>query len=359
MDTVLIPTIFSIGKGVPAYSLEQAGIAQRLIQRLKLDDEDAWMLEKIYKNSNINRRYSVLPDLLIDEPGKPAIGMSARNAIYKKEAPLLAEKAAREALSNWGRPTDEITHIISVSCTGAITPGIEFKLTQALRLDPFVTRLGINMMGCFGAFKGLSVAHKIACESPKNRVLLVCTELCSLHFHLEKTLESTVIHSLFADGSGAAIVGAQPRAGEHPLFELVGEKCYAMENSQQEMTWDACDFGFDMTLSARVPGLIEQNIGAFVKALAGTDKDLHTFDWAIHPGGKAIIEATQKALKLDHSHTCSSWNVLANYGNLSSATFLYVLADLKEKGTRGKHSIGLGFGPGLSIEGILLRNMDK
>ena len=301
----------------------------------------------------------VLPDLLIAEPGKPSIGMSARNAIYKKEAPILAEKAARNALQNWGGHSNEITHIISVSCTGAITPGLEFKLTQALKLDPYVSRLGVNMMGCFGAFKGLSVAHKIAYENPKNRVLLVCTELCSLHFHLEKSLESTVIHSLFADGSAAAVIGAFPRANEHPHFELSAEKCYAMENSQHEMTWDACDFGFDMTLSARVPALIEQHIKGFVKALAGTDENLHTFDWAIHPGGKAIIEATQKGLKLDHSHTRSAWNVLANYGNMSSATFLYVLDDLIAQGTHGSHAIGLEFGPGLSIEGILLRNIDR
>ena len=122
-------------------------------------------------------------------------------------------------MHQWGGPLSAITHVLSVSCTGAITPGLEFKLAQALGLDPYVTRLGINFMGCFGAFKGLSVAHKIACENPSNRVLIVCTELCTLHFRPGESVESTVIHSLFADGSAAAIVGTAPRSYEQPKLK--------------------------------------------------------------------------------------------------------------------------------------------
>ena len=177
------PSILSIGKAVPSYSASQSEIAEVLIDLLGLDDEDAWMLQKIYQNSCIERRYSVLPTLLHPSyTGESHIGMTTRNDIYKREAPLLAQKAALHAIERWQRSATEITHILSVSCTGAITPGLEFKLAQALGLKPTVARLGINMMGCFGAFKGLSVAHKIACESPNNRVLVVCTELCSLHF---------------------------------------------------------------------------------------------------------------------------------------------------------------------------------
>ena len=285
------------------------------------------------------------------------IGMSARNAIYKKEAPALAEKAAKNAFEKWSRPLEEITHIISVSCTGAITPGIEFKLAQSLGLNPYVSRLGINLMGCFGAFKGLSVAHKIACENPSNRILVICTELCTLHFHTAGSLESIVIHSLFADGSAAVIVGSEPRPDENPLYEMIGEKSYALKESEQEMTWDACDLGFDMTLSAKVPGLIEKNIKSFADILIGPGKKFGEIDWVLHPGGKAILEAVENALTLERSQTSSSWNVLSHYGNLSSATFLYVLDDLSERGPKYPWSAGIGFGPGLSIEGILLKNL--
>ncbi len=352
----MLPTIFSFGKGIPAHSLAQTDIAKYLSKKLILEDEEAWMLEKIYKNSCIERRYSVLPEILISERGKPAIGMSARNAIYKKEAPILAEQAARQALAKWDRPLNEITHIISVSCTGAITPGLEFKLNQALGLPPTTSRLGINFMGCFGAFKGLSVAHKIALANPKHRVLMVCTELCTLHFHAAHDIESLVINSLFADGAAAVILGCEPRTGELALFEIAAEASFALPDSEHEMTWDAADRGFDMTLSAKVPALIEQNIKPFVQALVGGEKQFNALSWAVHPGGKSILEAVQKSLQLDNTHTRSSWNVLANYGNLSSGTFLYVLDDLLARGPSSPATVGLGFGPGLSIEGLVLKN---
>lgn len=353
-----VPSILSLGKAIPPYSLGQNEIAQRVIKRLNMDDEEAWTLERIYRNSAIERRYSVFPDLLLPaEKNRPAsgitLGMSARNELYKKEAPLLAARSAKEALENWQRPWEEITHVISVSCTGAITPGLEFKLVQALGLKATVSRLGVNFMGCFGAFKGLSVAHKIACQNPLNRVLVVCTELCTLHFRPGPSLESTVIHSLFADGSSAVVVGCEPRQQERSLFELVQEKCCALPNSENEMTWDASDLGFDMTLSAKVPALIEQNILSFAEELI---RGREAIEWPVHPGGKAILEALEKALRINRSQTGSSWNVLSKFGNMSSATFLYVLDDLLHNKARAPWSIGLGFGPGLSIEGLLLRN---
>ncbi len=197
-------TILSLGKALPRYSFSQEEIAQKIVVKLFLDDKKAFFLEKLYKNSKVGRRYSVLPDLLVSD-----VGMSQRNALYKKEAPSLALKSAQEALEKWGQPVSGITHVISVTCTGAITPGIEFKLIQDLKLKASTARLGINFMGCFGAFKGLSIAHKIASTSSKNRILVVCTELCSLHFSHNNTPEAHVIHSLFADGAACAIVGSE------------------------------------------------------------------------------------------------------------------------------------------------------
>jgi len=353
----MAPCILSIGKALPSYSLSQSEIAQLLVDLLRLDDEEAWMLEKIYKNSCIDRRYSVLPAILHPSPHESPLGMSARNEIYKREAPLLAEKAAIDVINQWRRPSKDITHIISVSCTGAITPGLEFKLARSLGLNPSVSRLGINMMGCFGAFKGLSVAHKIACENTANRVLVVCTELCSLHFRYKGNLESLIVHSLFADGSSAAIVGSDPIKGERSLYEITKESSYALADSEQEMTWDASDLGFDMTLSSKVPYLIEQNIKKFVDVLMGSSIGMQELDWALHPGGKAILEAIEKSLNLNRPQTNSSWEVLSRYGNLSSATLLYVLENLIEKKTKNPWTIGLGFGPGLSIEGMLFRNV--
>ncbi len=326
---------------------------------MQLEDEEAWYLEKIFKNSAISRRYSVLPEIIhsLCPASKQAgfLGMSERNAIYKKEAPLLAEKATREALKTWNRPINEITHVISVSCTGVMTPGIEFIVAQNLGLKPDVSLLGINFMGCHGAFKALKVATKIAKEKPSNRILLVCTELCTLHFKPRGDIESIVIQSLFADGSAAVILGCEPRENEKVLFEITNEKSFAISDTREDMTWDAGDEGFNMTLSQRVPSLIGTHIEAFVHHLSGDRAEtLHQYEWAIHPGGKMIVESVEKAFHLDRSMTTSTWNVLSHCGNISSATFLYVLKDIHERKVANKKVIGLGFGPGLCVEGLIL-----
>lgn len=339
-------------------------IADRLIDLMQLNDEDAWFLKKIYANSEVSKRYSALPDILhpksdlISSKEVNFIGMSDRNAIYKKEAPLLAEKAAREAINQWKGKLSDITHVISVPCTGIMTPGIEFILARRLGLAENVSLLGINFMGCYGAIKALKVASKIAKENPKNRILLVSTELCTLHFKTRHDIETLVIQSLFADGSAAVIIGAQPKEKETALFEIIDEYCAYIKDSVEDMTWDASTEGFEMTLSARVPKLIGEHIGSFIKNFLGPSYDLQEYIWAIHPGGKAIIEAVENALKLDRSLTSSAWNVLKTYGNLSSATFLYVLDDICQNYTSKEKTIGIGFGPGLSIEALLLKKLN-
>lgn len=348
------PAILSLGTALPAYSMSQLEIADYLSNLMQLEDEEAWYLSKIYKNSAISRRYSVLPAIK-----KGFVGMSERNMIYKKEAPLLAEKSAREALSHWKRPVSDITHVISVSCTGVMTPGIEFLLAKELGLNRDVSLLGINFMGCHGAFRALKTVAKIAKENPRNRILLVCTELCTLHFKPRGDIESIVIQSLFADGSAAVVVGCQPQENENPLFEIVGERAYAIHDSLEDMTWDASDEGFDMTLSQRVPSLIGDHIESFVHELVGRDVNLLACEWAIHPGGKLIVETVEQKMKLDKSMTTSTWNVLGQCGNMSSATFLYVLKDIADRKVEREKIIGLGFGPGLSVEGLVLNNKNK
>jgi predicted naringenin-chalcone synthase len=337
-------------------------LASVLTDLMQLNDEEAWILEKIYKNSAIEKRYSVVPDIL--HPKKRfcsstrelrSVGMSERNETYKKAAPPLAEKAAKQALQHWSRPPSDITHVISVSCTGVISPGIEYYLARQLELDKSTSLLGINFMGCFGAFKALKVATKIAKDNPKNRILLVCTELCTLHFKPHGDIESIVVQSLFADGSAAIILGAEPNNKETPLFAITGDQSSFIHDTMEDMTWDAGDEGFDMTLTRRVPTLISEHIAHFTKQLAGHAMPYSQYEWAIHPGGKSIVETIEKTMCLDRSQTQSSWNVLQQFGNLSSATILYVLDDIAKRKDSKEEIIGLGFGPGLCIEGLLLK----
>jgi predicted naringenin-chalcone synthase len=359
----LEPAILSLGTALPQFSMSQIEIADKLSHFMHLEDQEAWYLEKIFKNSAITKRFSVLPDLIHSCTTKTMhdgfLGMSERNNIYKREAPLLAEKSAREALKNWKKPLTDITHVISVSCTGVITPGIEFLLAKSLGLRSDVSLLGINFMGCHGAFKSLKVATKIAKENPKNRILLVCTELCSLHFKPRGDIESIVIQSLFADGSAALVMGCEPSESEKIIFKVLEERSVAIHDTLDDMTWDAGDEGFHMTLSQRVPTLIGMHIESFVHNLLGKDKNLQTYEWAIHPGGKLIIESVEKALSLDKSTTTSTWNVLSTCGNISSATFLHVLKDIQNRKIDKEKVVGLGFGPGLSVEGLVLEALKE
>jgi predicted naringenin-chalcone synthase len=356
------PSILGLGTALPQYSLEQKQFEQILGGYLQLDPAQAEQMRKIFRHSAIDRRYSVLFDS--EDPAqqhkifaqlRPETnpGMGKRNDIYKEEAPKLAQACAQKALSQWGGDPKAITHVISVSCTGMIAPGLEFLLADQLQLQRGVRRLGVNFMGCFGAFSGLSVAKALALQDPSYRILLVCTELCSLHFNLDDRSDTFVANALFADGAASAVIGAEPQASEHPLWNISKQSSLALKNSLNDMTWEASDHGYVMRLSQEVPKLVQETIHPFVTSFC--DAPLRECSWAVHPGGKAILLAITHSCGLDKRHLHPSWEILRRCGNLSSATFLFVLEELWKTGQVAEWSVGLGFGPGLSLEGILLQ----
>lgn len=357
------PAIFSLSTAVPPFVYEQRHVAHQFQDILQVDEEKARFLKRIYENSSIDERWSVIGDFHKSrqewefwgaEYPKKIPGMSRRNLRYKKEAPLLAEKAARQALERWGGDLSKISHIISVSCTGVMAPGIEYHLMQKLGLLPTINRLGINFMGCFGAFKGLSVAGAFSRENPDSRILIVCTELCTLHLQAHLDEETLTGNSLFSDGASAAIVGGNPGPQESPLFEIIRTHSLGFENSLDKMSWEASDSGFQMRLCRTVPVLIRRQMKEFASGLLVKGVEAEHCDWAIHPGGKSILQAIEKALQLEDAQTESSWKTLSKYGNMSSASFLFVLDELSRKKDRRGWTAGVGFGPGLSFEGILL-----
>jgi predicted naringenin-chalcone synthase len=189
--------------------------------------------------------------------------------------------------------------------------------------------------------------------------LLVCTELCSLHFQAEQTNDNVLANSLFSDGAAAVVVGAQPLPSETPLWELWRHGSFGLDNSEDKMTWEAGNQGFKMKLSHTVPVILGRQIRPFAESLAGAEVSVDDCGWAVHPGGKSIIQAIEKALKIPEGLTRASWETLADYGNMSSATFLFVLKRMLELKNTKEWTIGLGFGPGLSVEGILLRRKEQ
>jgi predicted naringenin-chalcone synthase len=360
--------IFALSTVVPTYLYKQQDVAQKFIDILSIEQEKVELLNRIYQNSAIEKRYSVIDDFHkpreewkfwgVQYP-QTIPGMTERNLRYKKDAPQLAEKAAQQVLEKWGGQGKRITHIISVSCTGVLAPGIEYYLMQNLGLPPTVNRIGINFMGCFGAFKGLSVARAFTQEDPDARILLVCTELCSLHLQADDHSETLTANSLFSDGSAAAIIGGNPQNDEKPLWDIIRTYSLGFKNSLDKMSWEASDRGFLMRLSHTVPVLIGRHMQEFARGLLRNEVQTEQCDWAIHPGGKSILQAVERSLQLQPDQTKSSWDILANYGNMSSATLLFVFESLSRQSHLRPWTAGVGFGPGLSAEGILLQSSQK
>ena len=359
------PLILALSTLNPPNQMLQSDIGDRMIQMFSLEGERAETLRNIYANSAIHSRYSVIDDFFKGREewtfwGKSyphsIPGMLQRNEFYKEKAPQLSHAASLIALRDWAGNPRDITHVISVSCTGVLAPGLEFRLIESLNLNRSVNRLGINFMGCFGAFKGLQVAAALAKEDTSHRILLVCTELCSLHLQANPSLDTMVANSLFSDGIAAAIIGCQVRSHESPLFSIAKQESLALDNTMDKMTWEAGDQGFFMHLSNYVAPLIKRHITSLTEPLLQGHTEIEACDWAIHPGGKSIVQAVERALNLTEQQTEASWKTLWNYGNMSSATFLFVLKQLiQEKKSTNPWVAGVGFGPGLSMEGILLQ----
>ncbi len=354
--------ILALATASPPHVFRQMDVAETMIDLMQMDQQEGDYLRKLYRNTTIETRHSVLADFNMSRkqwgfwgstyPDKIP-GTLARNEVYKNEAQKLAKEAASKAIQQWGGNSQDITHVVTVSCTGVCVPGIEFQLIDDLNLSWDVARLGVNFMGCFGAFQGISVARAFASENPKNRVLVVCVELCSLHMQADRKPETLIANALFSDGAASFIVGQKDKSFEKPLWEIVKRSSLGIGNSQKEITWDIGDAGFFMQLTKEVPPLIRRNIREFIDNLIDQRANLGECDWAIHPGGKAIIHAVEQSAALTKEQTEATWKIFRRHGNMSSSTVLYMLHEL-QKGEK-EWCVGLGFGPGLSVEGALLR----
>ena len=328
---------------------------------------------RIYQLTGIDQRYTCVPDYVRDpdlpdfEPLKWAVShlstTGERNDFYKANVIPLAVDAATKAISAAGIEASEITHVVAVSCTGFFAPGLDIHLVKSLALRAETQRTMIGFMGCYAAFNALRVANAFCRADASACVLVVCAELCSLHFQTQNTLESVLVNALFADGCAAAIVRARTAedlAQSDGAPKLVYERglCRLDEDSMDHMSWAISDKGFLMGLSSEVPNVLAKQLPRYVDDLvggAGLNRDDVDF-WAIHPGGRQIVERAQLALGLADSDVRDSLSILREYGNMSSPTILFVLKRMMETGSApsGSRGVALAFGPGLTIEGCML-----
>ena len=351
-----------LGTATPTGSFAQETAISLAAARCCRNDRERVWLERIYSAAGVQRRGSVLldrdddaasieafypPRTSTDERGPTT---AARLSRYAQEAGKLAARACNAALSDAAIERARITHLVTVSCTGLFSPGLDAELIAQLGLPRNVGRLNLGFMGCHGALNGLRAASALARSAPDARVLLCCVELCSLHFCYGWNPQQVVANALFADGAGAAILSPSDDPGLH----LHDTASLLTHDSADAMTWRIGDHGFEMGLSLEVPRRIRASLREWLEPWLAShgwtiDDVAH---WAIHPGGPEIIQAALDSLGLAAGAGDHSRAVLAEHGNMSSPTVLFILQRMRAQGIAGP-IVALGFGPGLMFEAAL------
>ncbi len=354
-----IAHINGIGTAVPEHDVHQPITA--VMRTMLPDQRTRQVFDRMAERSGIGHRYSFLRadgqgnEQEVDASGFyprgnfPSTG--ARMALYETEALRLAIRAV-EALKK-EIPTDlldGITHLVVASCTGFSAPGLDLQLVTSLGLRPDVQRTLIGFMGCSAAVPALRVAYQAVQTNPDARVLVVNLELCSLHLQETSDLNCLLSLMLFADGASAAIVTAQPTG-----IAMLDFLAIIIPDSSDLITWHIGDRGFNMHLSGDVPKRINQTLREEMKR-AGANKILRgeqvkDFDlWAIHPGGRSVLDAVETGLGLTSTDLSSSRRILHDYGNMSSATIMFVLQDMLHQHHEEARGLAMAFGPGMVAE---------
>lgn len=361
--------LYGLGTALPPYAAAQDSIRSFMTRVLRASGAakagaDAAFLERLYAASDIRQRHSVLPDYSAEDPADfefypknwaldPFPGTARRMEVYAAESVDLAERAARAALAAAGFSAAQVSHVVLTTCTGFFAPGPDVSLIERLGLKPDVARTLVGFMGCYAGFAAMKLAADAVAARPDAVVLVVSVELCTLHFQKRPLPDFLVANSLFADGAGAAVFAA-PGAGAGGLGDLAAACGRVAPDSREQMSWRVGDTGFEMRLDRRVPRTLGRHAPAFVADLlarAGLARG-EAARWAPHPGGKAIVAALTDCLRLEEGQTASARGVLADCGNMSSATIFFVLAREFARAGAGP-LVALGFGPGLTMEGAV------
>jgi predicted naringenin-chalcone synthase len=353
---------------LPEFSFSQEQACLKMQEWFK-DDRTRRILRVLYRQSGIERRHSVItnfdgneaasffktgPDMLPQGPGT-----AARNDIFTRESRSLSVALAEKVLDRCpGIGPQDVTHVVTASCTGFYNPGPDYYIVRDLGMPHSTQRYHLGFMGCYAAFPALRMAAQFCEARPEAVVLVLCLELCSLHLQMIAKEDSLLANSLFADGAGAAIVSAREPAPGRNAYRLGDFHSALVPAGEGDMAWSIGDRGFDIALSSYVPKIIGANIRGFIEpSLAASGiapGDVET--WAVHPGGRAIIDQVQTSLTLRPEQVRASREVLRDYGNMSSASILFVLRNILERPSRSEVEkvCAMAFGPGLTVEMALL-----
>lgn len=362
--------ILGIGTSVPEYRLDQGETAQRMAEALSDHPNSARWARRLFKHCGVETRYTCEPNLLespencryVSRPSNPLVPSTAeRMETYKRESVPLGLQAARKALLDGQVDSSEVTHLITVSCTGQFLPGMDAALVQQLGLSPTVNRIPLNFLGCAAGLKAVCLARDLLINNPSAKVLIVSVELCTLHIQPSSQREALFGASFFGDGASACIIGCPAGPEQTGIFQLGNVHSVLLSDGAEEMVWEVGNYGFDLYLSTNIPKLIGRFVPEQIERLMNGSEKPEL--WAIHPGGKGIIDTLAEVFGLTDEQTRPSRTVLRNYGNMSSATILFVLQAMREQleGCRAGRTTGiaLAFGPGLTCEMIQIKYLSN
>jgi predicted naringenin-chalcone synthase len=358
--------LHGIGTAVPPHAIAQSDAASAA-QSFSLPSRAEQLLAaRMFDRCGVGRRHSVILESSTpgspmpqsfyqpaEQPGDFGPTTGERMKFYEARAGELGTASAREALAAAETAPAEITHLITISCTGFHSPGVDVALVRDLGLNPGVSRTHIGFMGCHAALNGLRVAKAFTDSDPRSCVLICAVELCSLHYQYRWTTDAIVANALFADGAAAVVGRGGPAEGRR--WQLQAAASALVPDTEDAMSWRIGDNGFEMTLSARVPELIRERLRDWLTDwLAGLGLSIGQIaSWAIHPGGPRILAACGNACGLPDTALQVSAEVLSQFGNMSSPTILFII-DRLQRQSAGAPCVALAFGPGLTIEAALL-----
>ncbi|MCH9655928.1 MAG: type III polyketide synthase [Planctomycetes bacterium] len=362
--------ILGIGTTTPQHSIEQSEAAvhaESLSCSADSTDQQRRLLPILYRRAGVKTRHSVVLNSSTNgeiarqsfyPPATSEIDFgpttSHRMKEYETHASSLAISATVQALNSGNVSPSEVTHLVTVSCSGFSAPGFDILLLKELGFSAEVARTHIGFMGCHGALNGLRVAKSFTDNDPDACVLVCAVEICTLHQQYGWCPDKIVANALFADGA-AAVVGKQGTNPSRESWNLVASGSTLIPDSEEMMSWRIGNHGFEMTLSPQIPDLINDTLRSWLESwLAHQGFTIEEIgSWAIHPGGPRILNAVAEAVGFDEWQLTPSREILAEYGNMSSPTVLFILKKLQSQNAK-LPCVMLGFGPGLAIEAALI-----
>lgn len=350
------PAIVALATGVPEARYSQSDIAEYFIALQTKETRRARAIRAIFERAGVGYRHMMVGEDFY----KQKRSTQERNDLYMPEAIRLGQRTIERGLSEAGIRADEIDDLIVVSCTGVNVPGLDLHLAGRMGMRHDLHRTCILGMGCYGAFPGLLRARQAVASQQGRRALVLTLELCSLHMQMEDSAENVVSSALFSDGAAMGLVSSDDTDTKNAHKpRLLRFATFSDYTTFEHMTFDLTDEGFRMYLSSYVPDLLATQIKPFVDGLLASEKlDYeHVRFWGIHPGSTKIVDYVQNRLGLADSQVEYSHQVLHDYGNMSSATILFVLDRIQQCGhpSSGDYGVLLAFGPGLTMEGLLVQ----